>query len=152
MTTTDHYWSSYYSRGKDFRPITASALTRLLSFVDDAAPRTNLDIGCGTGQLTRELYHRGYSCFGVDVSAKAIEVARSLTVRDELEYRHGDIEADIINNALRQAYGLITCKFVYAFIKDKTRFLASIAQLLVDRGSFVIMTPLVGDVPSDKKP
>ncbi len=150
MTNTDQHWSNYYDQGKDFGLITAQAITKLLSYVDDDLPKTNLDIGCGTGQLTRELYHRGYTCLGVDASAKALEIARSLTMREGLEYRQFDVEAEGIKSLSDQSYTLITCKLVYVFIKDKASFLSKVTSVLAERGIFVIITPLTTDVPPEK--
>lgn len=148
--TTDRYWSDYYDQGKDFGLITSQALTKILSFVDQGLPKTCLDIGCGTGQLTRELYHRGYECIGIDVSARAVELAKSLTVRDGLDYMPFNIEDENINNLPKRPYSLITCKLVYAFIKDKPSFLSKVASLLTERGTFVVITPLTTDVPPEK--
>ncbi|MGH7196777.1 MAG: class I SAM-dependent methyltransferase [Candidatus Saccharimonadales bacterium] len=150
MTNTDQHWSGYYNQGKDFGLMTSQALTKLLSYVDGGIPKTNLDIGCGTGQLTRELYHRGYSCVGVDASAKAVEIARSLTVREGLEYQHFDIEVGNPTELPKHPYSLITCKLVYAFIKEKPTFLHKVAALLSEGGKFVVITPLLSDVPPEK--
>ncbi len=37
-----------------------------------------LDIGVGTGLLTKELYHRGAEIYGIDFSPKMLELARSI--------------------------------------------------------------------------
>lgn len=122
MNSTSEYWDVCYESGKDFRFLKHQTVTRLLKYcVQDIKHRTCLDIGCGTGQLTRELTHRGYSCTGVDVSQKAIHIAQSLTVSDQLRYMCLDIERSDLRS-LRQ-YDLITCKYVYAFIADKPDFL-----------------------------
>ena len=41
-------------------------------------PATVLDIGCGTGTLVRELLTRGYSAYGIDLSADCIRIGVSL--------------------------------------------------------------------------
>lgn len=41
-----------------------------------AAPRTLLDVGCGTGSHTLELARRGYACTGVDLSPAMLEEAQ----------------------------------------------------------------------------
>ncbi|HEX6461855.1 MAG TPA: class I SAM-dependent methyltransferase [Candidatus Saccharimonadales bacterium] len=147
----DKHWSNYYNQGKDFGSITSQALTKLLDFVDQNLPRTCLDIGCGTGQLTRELHHRGYVCVGIDASASAARLAKSLTVQDGLNYMLFNIEDEAIKSLPKQPYSLITCKLVYAFIKDKPNFLSKITNLLAERGTFVIITPLTIDVPPEKR-
>lgn len=34
-----------------------------------------LDLGCGTGTLTEIMYHKGYDCMGVDLSASMLNIA-----------------------------------------------------------------------------
>lgn len=137
----DQYWSEYYEDGKDFRLITSQALTKVLEHVDSSLPKTSLDIGCGTGQLTRELYHRGYRCTGIDSSSKAIELARANTIAPELTYLHIDFENDDVKTLGDTPYSLITCKLVLAFIQYKEAFLRSVRQLLATGGSFVVISP-----------
>jgi len=148
--TADEYWSGCYDKGGDFRLISAGALTKILSFTDPITPKTCLDIGCGTGQLTRELAHRGYNCAGMDVATSAISIARSLTTSKNLAYYHMDIERDSIAHLPYQPYGLITCKYVYAFMHKKADFLERVKNLLAQNGTFVVTTPLLQDVPKEK--
>lgn len=128
-------------------------ITRFLQHVPDDAPRTALDIGCGTGQLSRELYHRGYRVVGVDASSSAITIARSLTTAPaaELRYIQRDVERTRLAKLPRRSYGLITCRLVFAFITDKGQFLRAVANVLAPKGALVIITPLLGHVPEQKR-
>lgn len=122
----------------------------VLDHVDANLPKTNLDIGCGTGQLTRELSHRGYKCLGIDVSSSAVKLATANAGNSDLSYTHFDFENDDLSKLLGQPYSLITCKLVYAFIKDKAEMLKRVASLLAENGSFVVITPLKTDVQPEK--
>lgn len=128
----------------------SGSLSKLLGFVDPAAPKVCLDIGCGTGQLTRELNHRGYKCLGIDVSTRAIEVARAVTLSPDLMYMRFNIEEDDVRNLPFAPYGLIVCKLVYVFIKDKPKFLERVHQLLGPDGIFVVVTPHRDDLPKEQ--
>lgn len=99
-------------------------ITRFLSYADSDTPKTVLDIGSGTGQLTRELFHRGYKCVGIDVSLSAVKMAESLTVvpQASVTYLHFDIENDDLGKLPRASYGLITCKLVYASLRIERNF------------------------------
>lgn len=89
----DHYWSSHYDKGIDYGLIPSSMVTRIVTMVDSGLPKECLDVGCGTGQLTRELYHRGYTCTGLDISTSAIRIAKSNTIfSDKLIYQRADVE------------------------------------------------------------
>jgi 2-polyprenyl-3-methyl-5-hydroxy-6-metoxy-1,4-benzoquinol methylase len=146
-------WSELYDSGRDYWLIPSAAVSRFLAFTDGMAPTTCLDIGCGTGHLTRELYHRGYQCTGIDASASAVRIASSLTTvpRDHLRYVQLDVEQDDLGALPQPSYPLITCKLVYAFIQDKPAFLRNVARLLNPNGVFVVITPLPEDVPPEKR-
>lgn len=147
----DESWSKCYAAGRDFRMIPASSISSFLTGSTTTNKRC-LDIGCGTGHLTRELYHRGFHVIGIDASRKAIEIAQSLTMvsGEQLKYIHFDIEHDDLDALPWQPYGLITCKLVYAFIKDKQSFLRRVGQMLEREGLFVIITPIPTQVPPEK--
>jgi protein-L-isoaspartate(D-aspartate) O-methyltransferase len=149
------YWNNVYDQNKDFRLITSREITEFIQYVPTSpkVPKTCLDIGCGTGQLTRELYHRGYQVVGIDASASAIEIARSLTVvpSDKLHYIQLDIERDALDQLKGRPYSLITCKLVYAFIHDKPKFLKKVSQLLAPNGILVVATPIPTKLPPEKK-
>lgn len=147
------HWNNYYDQGRDFMLISSLTMNRFLDFYPAEAPKTALDIGCGTGQLARELWHRGFKVTGVDVSKSAVKAASSLTTAptSELFYKQMDIEKDDVADLPFQPYGLITCKLVYAFMRDKPAFLNKITQLLGNKGIFVVITPLLETTPSEKK-
>lgn len=154
LSSIDQHWSRLYEQGRDFRLISPKEIDQFLQYVSSDVPRTNLDLGSGTGQLTRELYHRGYECVGVDASLEAVKRARRLTsvASKVLSYVHGDLEGDdLYANEAHAQYGLITCKLVYAFIKDKPAFLEKVMGLLAPKGVLVVITPMLEDVEEDKK-
>lgn len=149
----NQHWNNYYTPGRDFKVESSQDISKLLSYTSPEAPKTALDIGCGTGQLTRELWHRGYKTIGVDVSERAINIAKSLTIvpQDTLQYMRLDTEQDNLTTLPFQPYGLITCKLVYALIHDKPAFLDNIAKLLDAKGIFVVITPLAEHTPPEKQ-
>lgn len=158
--TTDIYWSEYYDEDGDFMPASSPEISRFLQFVkkqpQDKTQQsmTALDIGCGTGQLSRELFHRGYQVVGVDASTSAIKRAKSLTVvpAEKLTYLHLDIETASFKQLPFGPYHLITCRLVFAFMKDKRRLLGEVASVLNKDGVFVVITPLLHQVEDHKKP
>lgn len=146
-------WDSYYSENRDFSLMTSQALTKVLKHVDADLEKTCFDLGCGTGQLTRELFHRGYDCVGVDLAESAVRIAQSLTTQaPHLTYLQGNLETLEPANLPRQRFSLVTCKLVFAFIKDKERFLKFVHGLLLPGGTFVIITPVFGSKISKVKP
>jgi 2-polyprenyl-3-methyl-5-hydroxy-6-metoxy-1,4-benzoquinol methylase len=146
-TTTDEFWSESYRKGRDYRYATHQFITDLLAHAARSGKKA-LDIGCGTGQLSRELAHRGYSALGIDASSTAIEIATSLTADTKLRYQQLDIETGELPD---EKFALVTCKLVYAFIKDKPAFLERVKSLMDADGVFVIAALLPADVPPEKK-
>lgn len=92
---------------------------------------------------------------GVDGSSEAVQRAKQLTVvpEEQLSYAKVDLEHDDLKEktSALAPYGLITCKLVYAFIKDKLAFLEKTKDLLHPQGLFVIVTPMFEDVDESKK-
>ncbi len=149
MQDEDTFWSQLYQKGHDYRPITGLEVDQYLSSIKNGKARA-LDIGCGTGQLIRELYHKGFVVTGIDVSATAIKIAKSRTVHD-IEYFHLDIESDHIDSISRKTYHLITCRLVFAFIRNKDKFLQRVQNLLTNDGVFIIVTLLLDKVLPEKR-
>ncbi|WP_435212592.1 class I SAM-dependent methyltransferase [Streptomyces sp. bgisy034] len=146
-------WDSYYSENRDFSLMTSQALTKVLAHVDARLEKICLDLGCGTGQLTRELFHRGYTCVGVDLAESALRTAKSLTVQaSSLTYIRGDLETLQSTDLPRRQFSLITCKLVIAFVKDKERFLKLAHDSLAPGGTFAVVTPVFGSKICEKKP
>jgi trans-aconitate 2-methyltransferase len=65
----------------------------LLAQVDLVAPRTIVDLGCGTGELTATLLERWpeASVLGIDSSKEMIDVAATHREPDRLEFALGDL-------------------------------------------------------------
>lgn len=153
--STDQRWSNVYKRGRDFQLVSSQEIDHFLSYVLPEAPKTCLDLGCGTGQLTRELYHRGYKAVGIDASNEAVQRAKQFTTvpNEQLSYVQVDLEHDNLKEKTDtlSPYGMITCKLVYAFIQDKPAFLEKVKGILHPQGILVIITPMIEDVDEAKK-
>lgn len=145
-------WNKVYTNRTDFRPISQRDIDTLLRCVSLSGNIHSLDIGCGTGHLTRELWHRGFMPIGIDISESAIELAKSYTVlsNSEIKYRVFNLETQASSELTTETFSLITCKLVYAFINDKTFFLKNASQLLAKDGVFVVITPLKSQVMREK--
>jgi SAM-dependent methyltransferase len=66
----------------------------ILDLLDESDQSQVLDVGCGTGELTREVALRAESVFAVDMSEASIEIARSVCGGfSNIEFRVGAIES-----------------------------------------------------------
>ncbi|MCU1268437.1 MAG: methyltransferase [Acidobacteria bacterium] len=75
----DKLWSGAWGDMQAFGPVHRHALERLLTTVMELPVRSVLDVGCGSGQNLHALAALGgYELAGIDVSDKALELARAL--------------------------------------------------------------------------
>lgn len=56
-------------------------------YLPDVSGAEVLDIGCGTGRISRYFSERGAKVLGIDFSAKSIEIARLQSPKDNPCYR-----------------------------------------------------------------
>lgn len=139
MNKIDEKWSKVYNGGKDFHPLFPIDFERIFAVLPPDDKKLHLDIGCGTGGLTRDMFHRGYTSTGIDPSSSAIERAKAATIylNQGIDYICESFEDVTLVEA---PYSLITCKLVYAFFEDKDRCLKKVKELLSEEGSFVLIT------------
>jgi 2-polyprenyl-3-methyl-5-hydroxy-6-metoxy-1,4-benzoquinol methylase len=131
------FWDSMYCSGKDYRFIHNQTLQQIIQTADVDGDNA-LDIGCGTGQLTRELYHLGFGVTGVDISAEAIKAAKSAS--KYIDYMEMDFESDPAENLSTGKFDLIICKLVFAFVEKPEAFIEQVKKLLRNNGAFVIIS------------
>lgn len=87
------YSPEYFARTVE-APAAESAGTIAESIVTDLAPRTVVDIGCGTGALLEVLRERGCEVFGYEYSKAALEYCR----RRNLAVAKFDLEKDTLTD------------------------------------------------------
>jgi len=148
-------WNAAYANNRDYSWLTTQNLSLLLSEVgmpdEHNQALHSLDIGCGTGQIVRDLCHRGFSAYGIDTSTEAISVAQQSTVfTDTVRFEVKNIETD----TFEETFDLITCKYVIAFIDSLDSFIAKAEKLLNrenNKATFVIITPDPSMLPPNKQ-
>lgn len=134
-------WNTIYESGKSYRLMNDLLLEKILAQANLDADAIVLDIGCGTGHLALKLAQRGFLVTGIDLSEVAIEKALQ-SKKEKTTFKVLDIESPTALDNLER-YDLITCKLVYAFIKDRTAFLSRVTGLLKPGGVFALITPVL---------
>ena len=61
-----------------------------MQLVDELEPNTIIDLGCGTGLLTRELVKDGRRVIGIDPSAQMLEHGKQQPGAEKIEWILGD--------------------------------------------------------------
>jgi len=123
-------WNKCYIEGSKYAPVSEIVLDKL-----KLRGGLALDIGCGEGELMRQLRERGYKTTGIDLA----EAAKPDIVGDFMEYDFG-----------KQKFDLITANLVIAFMEDKKAFLDKVKSLLTKDGRIIIITPVLYEQYKDK--
>ena len=129
----DIYNSVYYDYVDSMAARSAAALVSMM--MDEFAPKTAIDVGCGTGVLLLELRRRGCNPFGLELSERALEVCR----RRGLSVRKLDIERDEFR--VDCSYDLVVCMEVAEHVKSA--YADKLVDLIVSLGSRVVFTAAV---------
>ena len=145
-------WNQPYKNRRDFKWVSTSDSERLCLLAKDAHPTndklTFLDIGCGTGQLVRDMFHRGFTSTGIDTSTEAIAIATksSALIGNGINFS--------VSSALEpfdRVYDLIVCKYVIAFLDNRSTLYGHIKNAMKPTSTFVIITPQKELLPPNKQ-
>lgn len=150
MNSDNFDWNTQYGKGRDYKWLSTNQLTRVLGRANITNVTRALDIGCGTGQLCRDLVHRGFTVRGIDISSTAIDQARGSTTlpSSTIEFDVCDIEQDVVDLGV---FDVIFCKYTLSFIGDKNKFLQKVVLLKARGGLFVVVSPNLESIPEHKQ-
>lgn len=112
-------WNQLYKEGRKFSPVSEILLDEL-KLVGEKV----LDVGCGEGELMRQLKKRGFSTRGIDLS----------------DYSP-DITGDFLESNIGK-FDIIFANKVIAF-NNTDKFLDQVKQHLNPDGMFVCITPIL---------
>jgi len=100
-----------------------------------------LDIGCGSGQTTREAARiaQGGSALGVDISASAIERARELTRAQGIRNVTFEVADAQVRRFPRERFHLAISRFGTIFFADPVAAFGNVARALRPDGRLVMM-------------
>jgi len=109
----------------------------------DWAPKGGryLELGCGTGPITRWFRQKGYQATGVDISGTAIEMAREQSKGLNIAFRRGDVVSGPLGR--RGTYSLIVdgrCLHCLTAQEDRAGLLRRVHALLKPGGVFIALS------------
>ena len=130
------YYDRFY-RNPGTRASTPAAAKKLAAFISaylrylDLAPRSILDVGCGTGSLLRALGREfpKARCHGLEIS-------------DYLCARYGWEQSSIADYGTTACFELVVCNDVLPYLEDKacSKALANIGQICTTASFIGVLT------------
>ncbi|MFD6347372.1 class I SAM-dependent methyltransferase [Streptomyces roseolus] len=147
-------WDTWYRERRSVdRLVTDAEAIRFLRHVAPSAGASVLDVGCGIGSFSRQLFRWGYNVQGLDFSPVAIRIAERRGIREGLRYGVHDFDAGAIPTTLQpRSLDLIVCRNVLPFM-DHHRFLADARRWLRPGGQVYVLVrvwPERGGEPHDR--
>jgi 2-polyprenyl-3-methyl-5-hydroxy-6-metoxy-1,4-benzoquinol methylase len=138
-------WDRLYSKGENFKPLNEIYLNLLIAEIEKLSCKkikNAIDLGCGTGDALLKLAKHGLVVTGIDGSEVAVSMANKILQAKGYPASSvtvGDLESIDVNGT----FDIILCKLVYAFIKNKEKFLADVRTIMAPNSVFVLMTPVL---------
>lgn len=97
-----------------------------------------LDVGCGNGIISRGIGAEGFNVYGIDISEKAIEKARSLTNMNNVRFDVISAEKLVAEG---NRYDVVICSEVLEHLNHPEKLLRVLYQSLTDRGFLIVTVP-----------
>ena len=131
-----------YGRFRDER---ARPFFDLLDLVQPRPDMRVVDLGCGTGELTREMHRRLAARETVGIDTSPAMLARSAVFPgDGLRFEQGDIGAFSADSA----YDLVFSNAAIQWVSDHESLFARLATALTPVGQLAVQMPANNDHPS----
>ena len=128
-----HKW---WDPNSEFKPLHDINPLRL-DYIDSRAGlagKTVLDVGCGGGILSESMAERGASVTGIDLSDKALQVAKLhlLESGKQVDYRKVAVEELAVEQPAR--YDVVTCLEMLEHVPDPQSVITACAKLVKPEG------------------
>lgn len=114
-----------------------------LSFIQEhcsLADKAVCDVGCGGGILTESLAQAGGITTGIDMSEKAIQVARAHAKQQQLNIDYQQLPIDAFANAHPQQFDVVTCMELLEHVPEPSEFIQQCANLCKPDGFLFFST------------
>jgi trans-aconitate 2-methyltransferase len=118
----------------------------LLALVRQRPGMRVADLGCGTGELTRQLHRRlgARETVGVDASAAMLAASRPLA-GEGLSFEQADLRDYAARPDLRGAFDLVLSNAALQWVPDQARVLERLTGLLAGGGQLAVQVPANDD-------
>ena len=134
-----HRW---WDRESEFKPLHDINPLRL-DWIDSLctlAGKRVLDVGCGGGLLSEGMCHRGATVTGIDLSDKALSVARLHLLESGRTVDYRKIAAEALAAQEACGYDVVTCMEMLEHVPDPSSSVAACAALVKPGGHVFFST------------
>ena len=146
---------TYYHKNATTQFYVANKLANLISARSTKRTKKILEIGCGTGFLTEQLFHLyPESTFLItDISEAMLQYCKKHTEasRAQLSITANFAKMDISNACLKDNFNLIVSSLVFQWINDFDKFIQHLYSQLADNGMLIFSTLSPGTFTSVKQ-
>jgi len=108
------------------------------SLVGDVAGLRVLDVACGAGSFSQEMFDEGAKVTACDGSSEMLQIARDRISRD-ISLHHQDC-SDSFDWATDASFDLVVMSLAYHYLNDHASFLREMHRVLSNDGALVIST------------
>ena len=135
-----HRW---WDPGSDFKPLHDINPLRL-DYIDRRSEglsgKRTLDVGCGGGILAEAMARAGASVVGIDLSERALAVARLHQLESGVEVDYRSITAEDLAEQEPAGFDVVTCMELLEHVPDPASIVAACAKLARPGGLAVFST------------
>jgi len=135
-----HRWWDPTSEFKPLHDINPLRLNYIAARCNGLAGKRVLDVGCGGGILTESMAALGAQVTGIDLSEKAIGVARLHQLESATEVDYRLIAAEALAAETAETFDVVTCMELLEHVPEPASTIAACATLVRPSGMVVFST------------
>jgi 2-polyprenyl-6-hydroxyphenyl methylase/3-demethylubiquinone-9 3-methyltransferase len=124
-----HHWWDPNSEFKPLHEINPLRLNWIDRLCGGLAGKTVVDIGCGGGILSESMAAKGAAVTGVDMSEKALKVAKLHLYESGLAVDYKQLPAEELAAQQPASFDVVTCMEMLEHVPDPASVVAACAQL-----------------------
>ncbi|MBZ0093065.1 MAG: bifunctional 2-polyprenyl-6-hydroxyphenol methylase/3-demethylubiquinol 3-O-methyltransferase UbiG [Sulfuricellaceae bacterium] len=134
-----HRWWDTNSEFKPLHDINPLRLDYIESFIG-LAGKSVLDVGCGGGILSEGMAARGASVSGIDLSEKALKVAKLHLYESGLKVDYRLVAVEQLAEENPRSFDIVTCMEMLEHVPDPASIVRACAQLVKPGGHVFFST------------
>jgi SAM-dependent methyltransferase len=129
-------WANFVREGKDYYRDEMNN-PAMFKMIGNVRGKQVLDLSCGEGYNTRILAKRGAKVFGVDFSARMIELAEQMEKKEMLGIRYRVSDAGDLKGFKNRRFDIVTCFMALMDIERYEDAISEVSRVLKKNGRFV---------------